>query len=130
MLIQRSRISLSRQSFLIDPQGILRKIYNPVNAFSHAEEVLSDLNTLTEVIDQLGLLKRRQREMQDSINAASRIQNALLPNLKSILPKNFGISLFYKPLEKKLLIEKTGMMTMSQLPTQKLARQPMTVLTQ
>jgi len=23
----------SRQSFLIDPQGILRKIYNPVNAF-------------------------------------------------------------------------------------------------
>ena len=90
----------SRQSFLIDPQGILRKIYNPVNAFSHAEEVLSDLKTLTEVIDQLGLLKRRQREMQDSINAASRIQNALLPNLKSILPINFGISLFYKPLEK------------------------------
>ncbi len=32
-----------RKSFLIDPQGILRKIYDKVTPAEHAEEVLKDL---------------------------------------------------------------------------------------
>ena len=88
-----------RLSFLIDPQGVLRKIYNPVNAFTHADEVLSDLQTLTEVIDQLGSLQRRQREMQDSITAARRIQQSLLPDLSSIENSAGQIALIFEPLD-------------------------------
>lgn len=32
-----------RVSFLIDPQGIIRKIYKPVNPTTHAQDVLDDL---------------------------------------------------------------------------------------
>ena len=92
-------MAASRQSFLIDPQGVLRKVYNPVNIFTHADEVLSDLQTLTEVIDQLGSLQRRQREMQDSITAARRIQQSLLPDLSSIENSSGQIALMFEPLE-------------------------------
>ena len=67
-------MAASRQSFLSDPQGILRKVCNPVNIFTHVYAVLSDLQTLTEVINQLVSLQRRQQEMQDGILAARRIQ--------------------------------------------------------
>ncbi len=40
--------------------GYFRKVCNPVNIFTHVYGVLSDLQTLTEVIDQLGSLQRRQ----------------------------------------------------------------------
>ena len=92
-------MAASRQSFLIDPQGVLRKVYNPVNIFTHADEVLSDLQTLTEVIDQLGSLQRRQREMQDSITAARRIQQSLLPDLSSIENSSGQIALMFEPLD-------------------------------
>lgn len=35
-----------RQTFLIDPQGVLRKVYLKVDADKHAEEVLADLKAL------------------------------------------------------------------------------------
>ena len=92
-------MAASRQSFLIDPQGVLRKVYNPVNIFTHADEVLSDLQTLTEVIDQLGSLQRRQREMQDSITAARRIQQSLLPDLSSIKKSSGQIAVMFEPLD-------------------------------
>ncbi len=36
----------NRKSFLIDPDGHLRKIYDSVSPASHAEEVLQDLKDL------------------------------------------------------------------------------------
>ena len=80
-------------------EGVLRKVYNPVNIFTHADEVLSDLQTLTEVIDQLGSLQRRQREMQDSITAARRIQQSLLPDLSSVEKGAGQIALMFEPLD-------------------------------
>lgn len=92
-------MAASRQSFLVDQQGILRKVYNSVNIFTHVDEVLSDLQTLTEVIDQLGSLQRRQREMQDSIKAARRIQQSLLPDLEKINNNTGEISILFEPTE-------------------------------
>ena len=93
-------MAASRQSFLIDPQGVLRKVYNPVNIFTHVDEVLSDLQTLTEVIDQIGSLQRRQREMQDSITAARRIQQSLLPDLTKFNKDAGQISILFEPMER------------------------------
>lgn len=36
----------ARHTFIIDPQGIIRKTYNDVDPASHSEEVLSDLAVL------------------------------------------------------------------------------------
>ncbi len=38
-----------RHSFLIDPKGILVKIYRDVKAESHTQELLQDLNTLQKI---------------------------------------------------------------------------------
>ncbi|GAA5157834.1 peroxiredoxin [Viridibacterium curvum] len=36
-----------RQTFIIDPRGVLRKIYRDVDADKHAQQVLDDLKALT-----------------------------------------------------------------------------------
>jgi peroxiredoxin Q/BCP len=36
----------SRNTFLIDPKGVIRKVYTKVNPQPHSEEVLADLNQL------------------------------------------------------------------------------------
>ncbi len=51
--VQRYRVKnligfANRKSFLIDPQGILRKIYDSVSPANHAGEVLEDLKALQE----------------------------------------------------------------------------------
>ena len=46
-----------RKSFLIDPLGKLRKIYDSVNPKNHAQEVLRDLEGLTEPEQTLGKLE-------------------------------------------------------------------------
>ncbi len=38
----------ARVSFLIDPSGVVRKVYPKVNAQTHSEEVLADLQQLQE----------------------------------------------------------------------------------
>jgi len=39
----------SRQSFLVDPEGIIAKHYSDVDPDTHTEEVLADIKTLSEV---------------------------------------------------------------------------------
>lgn len=36
----------NRQSFIIDPEGIVRQVYRTVNPHSHSEEVIADLKKL------------------------------------------------------------------------------------
>ncbi|MBP9695150.1 MAG: thioredoxin-dependent thiol peroxidase [Candidatus Magasanikbacteria bacterium] len=44
----REFLGINRVSFLIDPKGIIVKVYDPVKASEHASEVLSDLKELTK----------------------------------------------------------------------------------
>jgi peroxiredoxin Q/BCP len=41
-------LGTKRISYLIDPQGIIKKVYPKVSPATHAEEVLTDLKTLTQ----------------------------------------------------------------------------------
>ena len=38
----------ARNTFLIDPQGVIRKVYTGVNPTPHSKEVLADLATMTK----------------------------------------------------------------------------------
>ena len=38
-----------RKTFLIDPEGVVRKIYNVTDTAAHPEEVLADIKQLTGV---------------------------------------------------------------------------------
>ena len=91
-----------RKSFLIDPFGKLRKIYNvgdfkSAKAKAHAEEVVSDLEVLMELVNNLGLLELKNREIVDSISSASRIQKAVLPDLNKTTDKFSDFSLIWEP---------------------------------
>lgn len=39
-------LGIVRTTFIIDPQGVVRKIYSPVKVTGHVDEVLSDLRAL------------------------------------------------------------------------------------
>jgi peroxiredoxin Q/BCP len=42
----REYMGIARQSFLIDPRGVIQKVYTNVKPDAHAAEVLADLRTL------------------------------------------------------------------------------------
>jgi peroxiredoxin Q/BCP len=42
----REFLGMHRISFLIDPQGVIRKVYEKVNFLTHAQEILSDKKNL------------------------------------------------------------------------------------
>ncbi len=91
-----------RKSFLIDPFGKLRKIYNvgdfkSSKAKAHAEEVISDLEVLMELVNNLGLLELKNREIVDSISSASRIQMAVLPDLNKTINDFTEFNLIWEP---------------------------------
>ena len=91
-----------RKSFLIDPFGKLRKIYNvgdfkSANAKAHAEEVVGDLEVLMELVKNLGSLELKNQEMIDSISSASRIQEAVLPELDKTFDEFSDFSLIWEP---------------------------------
>ncbi len=87
----------NRKSFLIDPFGKLRKIYDDVNTKTHASEVLRDLEGLTEIVESLGKLESSNRQILESITAASRIQKALLPELDTVKSQFKDFSLLWEP---------------------------------
>ena len=87
---------------MIDPFGKLRKIYNvgdfnSTKAKAHAEEVVGDLEVLMELVNNLGSLELKNQEMIDSISSASRIQEAVLPNLKKTFDEFNDFSLIWEP---------------------------------
>ena len=91
-----------RKSFLIDPFGNLRKVYNvgdfkSAKAKAHAEEVVGDLEVLMDLVNNLGSLELKNREMIDSISSASRIQEAVLPDLSKTLDDFGDFSLIWEP---------------------------------
>ena len=91
-----------RKSFLIDPFGKLRKIYNvgdfkSSKAKAHAEEVISDLEVLMELVNNLGSLELKNREIVDSISSASRIQMAVLPDLNKTINDFTEFNLIWEP---------------------------------
>ena len=86
-----------RKSYLIDPRGTLRKIYDSVKPKTHAQEVLRDLEGLTELVQTLGQLETKNRQVLDSITAASRIQRAVLPNLDAQRREFKEFSLMWEP---------------------------------
>jgi len=86
-----------RKSFLIDPKGTLRKIYDSVKPKTHAQEVLRDLEGLTELVQTLGMLETKNRQVLDSITAASHIQRAVLPNLDELRLEFKEFSLLWEP---------------------------------
>jgi serine phosphatase RsbU (regulator of sigma subunit) len=91
-----------RKSFLIDPFGKLRQIYNvgdfkSANSKRHAEEVVRDLEVLMDLVTNLGTLEIKNREILDSINSASRIQAAVLPDLDKTTNNFLDFSLLWAP---------------------------------
>ena len=77
-----------RKSFLIDPLGKLRKIYDSVNPKNHAQEVLRDLEGLTEPEQTLGKLEsskfsRDEAFQQDYLTTRKPM---LLDVLSGVLP--------------------------------------------
>ena len=87
----------NRKSFLIDPFGKLRKIYDTVDTKTHAQEVLRDLEGLTELVDNLGKLESSNSQILASISAASRIQKAILPDFKIVKSHFKDFSLLWEP---------------------------------
>ena len=91
-----------RKSFLIDPFGKLRKIYNvgdfkAEKAKAHAEEVVGDLEVLMELVKNLGFLELKNQEMIDSISSASRIQKAVLPDLSKTMDEFCDFDFIWEP---------------------------------
>ena len=91
-----------RKSFLIDPFGKLRQVYNvgdysSTNSKRHAEEVVRDLEVLMDLVNNLGALEVKNREIIDSINSASRIQAAVLPDLEKTTNSFADFSLIWEP---------------------------------
>ena len=64
---------------------------------THAQEVLRDLEGLTELVQTLGRLETRNRQVLDSITAASRIQRAVLLDLDALLPQFKEFSMLRDP---------------------------------
>ena len=87
----------NRKSFLIDPFGKLRKIYDTVDTKTHAQEVLRDLEGLTELVENLGKLESSNSQILASISAASRIQKAILPDFKIVKSHFKDFSLLWEP---------------------------------
>ena len=91
-----------RKSFLIDPFGKLRQVYD-VGDFSstkskrHAEEVVRDLEVLMDLVNNLGALEIKNREILDSISSASRIQAAVLPDLEKTTKYFSDFNLIWEP---------------------------------
>ena len=91
-----------RKSFLIDPFGKLRQVYD-VGDFSstkskrHAEEVVRDLEVLMDLVSNLAALENKNREILDSISSASRIQAAVLPDLKKTTKYFSDFNLIWEP---------------------------------
>lgn len=44
----RRYMGIARTSFLIDPQGVVRRVYEDVKPSAHADQVLADLKTLAQ----------------------------------------------------------------------------------
>jgi peroxiredoxin Q/BCP len=46
-MMGRTYMGIKRMSYLVDPEGVIRKIYEHVKPEVHAEEVLADLKELS-----------------------------------------------------------------------------------
>jgi peroxiredoxin Q/BCP len=55
------REGILRKTFLIDPKGIVRKVYGRVTPLGHASKVLEDLTNLISQQDELTLPSKKER---------------------------------------------------------------------